>query len=609
MTIADDIKQRLDIVDVVSGYAPNLRRAGRNFAAPCPFHDERTPSFYVFPDRQSWRCFGACATGGDVLSFVMRAEKLEFKDALRLLAERAGVSLAEARRDDPQRNALYRVNDAAQALFQDALRGQQGIAARAYLQGRGIDADAARRFGLGLSPSSGNALMEHLTALGFAREQVIEAGLATRGGDLPSRDMFLGRVMVPIHDGQGNLAGFGGRSLDGSEPKYLNSPRTPVFDKGRILYLFHRARKAIREQGEAVIVEGYMDAIAAHMHGYENVVASMGTALTQEQVSILKGAAKKFIMALDADAAGQQATFRSLRDSWGVFQQAFQGNAELSLRVLVVPAGKDPDEYIRANPKEWGRLTSEAQNILDYLLASLPRFWDITTSQGKAQAAEEVKALINKMGNAFDQDTYFRKLAQALGVSLETLEAAIGKPGAQARGGQGRRAVAGRDVSSGVFEQKRRDLLEEHFLGMLLRWPELRGRVQELDPHCLSAWEDRQVFTEWMHCSTMEELTERLEGELRPRAEHLLTLALPPMDLRQREQAIVDCFHRLEERRLRAMKEEEALLLTQAQPGEGQQEGKPQSLDDLSSQAIATNQALRQLFLTKSLKHRRGQES
>ena len=595
MSIADDIKERLDIVDVVTGYVPALRRAGRNFAAPCPFHNERTPSFYVFPDRQSWRCFGACATGGDVLSFVMRAEKLDFAEALRLLAQRAGVSIAEARRDDPKRNAIFKINDAAAAFFQDTLRSQQSIAARSYLQGRGLDNDACRRFQLGLSPGSGTALTEHLVALGFTQQQVIEAGLATRGEDLPSRDMFLGRLMFPIHDSQGNLAGFGGRTLENAEPKYLNSPRTAVFDKGHILYLFHKAKKVIREQSEAVVVEGYMDAIAAHLHGYENVVASMGTALTQQQVALLKGAAKKFVMSLDADAAGQQATFRSLRDSWGVFQDAFRGSADFGLRVLVVPSGKDPDEFIRANPKEWQRLVSEAQSILDYLMASLSSFWDISTGQGKAQAAAEVKALINKMGNPFDQDTYFRRLADALGVPLATLEAAVARPQAQAQARRAATRAAASESEAAPFETQLHDTLAEHFLAILLRWPDLRRLVHELDPQTFGRWEDRQLFTSWLRYSTLEGLTEHIQGEVRPRAEYLLALPLPSLDLRQREQAVTDCLRRLEERRLRSLKEEEALLLAQS-TGDAVSPAVP---EDLSERAIDTNQRLKELFRTK----------
>ncbi|MBI2170932.1 MAG: DNA primase [Chloroflexi bacterium] len=594
MGLADDIKERLDIVDVVSSYVPSLRRAGRNFAAPCPFHNERTPSFYVFPDRQSWRCFGACATGGDLLSFVMRMEKLDFAEALRLLAQRAGVSLSQAKRDDPQRDILYRINDAACALFQETLRSQQGIAARAYLQGRGIDAEASRRFQLGLSPGQGLALTQHLMALGFTQEQVITAGVATRGEDLPSRDMFLSRLMIPIHDSQGNLAGFGGRSLDNTEPKYLNSPRTPAFDKGAILYLFHKAKTAIREQGEGVIVEGYMDAIAAHLHGYQNVVASMGTSLTQQQVALLKSTAKRFVMALDADAAGQQATFRSLRDSW----HALGGRSDVTLRVLVLPFGKDPDELIRSSPEAWRKAIEEANPILDYLLSMVSQLWDLSTGQGKELAWAELKPVVFEQGNVFDQDSYLRKVADILGTSIERLQAEGGVPVPRRNIPSTPRA---QDSAKGnIFPTH--DPLEEHFLAMLLRWPELREPVQELDPNCLTAWEDRKILTDWLRRSTMEELTEMLEVELRPRAAYLLSLSIPPMDLHQREQAVMDCFHRLEERRLRNLKQDEALLLAHA----AREEGQPRTLEELSAHAIDTNQRLKRLFHTRSEQRRPG---
>ncbi|MBI4339352.1 MAG: DNA primase [Chloroflexi bacterium] len=594
MSITDDIKERLDIVEVVSGYVPALRPSGRNFIAPCPFHSERTPSFVVFPDRRSWRCFGGCATGGDVLSFVMRAEKLDFKEALRLLAQRAGVSLAE-RRDSPQRSVLYRVNEAAAAFFQELLRSQQGIAARAYLQGRGLDADAIRRFQLGLSPGTGSGLQEHLVALGFSPEQIVEAGLATQPRDTPSRDMFVGRIMFPIHDAGGELAGFGGRSLDGSEPKYLNSPRTPVFDKGNILYLFHRAKKAIREQGEGVIVEGYMDAIAAHQHGFEDVVASMGTSLTGQQVALLKGAAKRFVMAMDADAAGQSATFRSLRDSW----HALGGRTDVSLRVLLLPFGKDPDELIRSSPEAWRAAVTDARPILDYLLSMVPQLWDLSSGQGKQLAWEELRPLVYEQGNVFDQDTYLRKVADILGTSIERLQAEGGLPRPRRNAASPQKAAGA--VKGEAFET--RDSVEELFLAMLLRWPELKARGRDLVPECIDRWEDRQIFTAWLASNTIEGLAEMLDDDLRQRFELLFSLSIPPMDLRQREQAVRDCFYRLEERRLRSLKREEALLL--AQPAE---EGGHRTLEELSQQAIDTNTRLRELFHERVGRQRRGAE-
>ena len=284
MGVVDDIKGRLDIVDLVSGYAP-LTKSGNSYKANCPFHSERTPSFHVFPERQTWRCFGACADGGDIFSFWMRINNLEFSDALKQLAQQAGVALSENPGRRKERNSLHDVNEAAAEYFCSLLAtSKAGAAARAYLEERGLNKDTIKEFQIGLSPSGGDVARDHLSARGFGEDVIALAGLVTKGRGDEYRDLFRGRLMFPIRDADGKLAGFGGRSMDGSEPKYLNSPKTPVFDKGNILYGMHLAKDAAREQG-IVIVEGYVDAVACHQAGYANVVASMGTALAPGQVS------------------------------------------------------------------------------------------------------------------------------------------------------------------------------------------------------------------------------------------------------------------------------------------------------------------------------------
>lgn len=608
MALSDEIKERLDIVEVVSGYVPGLQKAGRNYKAPCPFHTERTPSFIVFPERRSWRCFGACATGGDVISFVMRVEKLEFTDALKLLAQRAGVSLPQ-RRERQEHQTLYQINERAATFFQDLLRSPQGVAARAYLQRRGVDADTSKRFQLGLSPGNPSALQGHLLSLGYSQEQVLRMGLATSSGDGPPRDLFHGRLMFPIRDDQGNLAGFGGRSLDGSEPKYLNSPRTDVFDKGRILYLLHLAKPRLRQEGEVVVVEGYMDALAAHQHGFDNVVACMGTALTEHQVSLLRSTGRTFVLALDPDAAGRQATFRDLVESWHALERqlvARRGNVSLyqattdlsALRVALLPQGQDPDELIRQDPDSWRNLVSQALPIVDYFLASAQDRWDLSTSDGKAAAAQELWPVIRAVQNPFEQERYLRRLADALGVQPATLEASLGRPqrAAPARGGPRPSPQA----SVTPFQQQERDPLEEHLLALLLQWPELREQARELEPEALERGEDRALFTSWLACSTMDDLLERLEEALRQRARHFFTLPLPPMHPRHREQAVKECIHRLEERRLRRLKAEEALLLEG-----GEQPGK-EEMQDLERQMVDTNERLKHLFTQRSEYSRHG---
>lgn len=595
MAISDEIKQRLDIIDVVSGYVPSLRKAGRSYKATCPFHSERTPSFVVFPERQSWRCFGACATGGDVISFTMRAENLEFIDALKLLANRAGISdfqPRQRRRDESQQ----RINEAASAHFQELLFAPQGMAARAYLQQRGMDAAAIAQFEIGLSPTGG-ALLQHLKSLGYSENHILKAGLASRFEDGEPRDLFNGRLMFPIRDGNGVLVGFGGRSLDGSEPKYLNSPRTELFDKSHLLYAMHKARDAIKQTGEGVIVEGYMDVIAAHQHGFNNVVASMGTALTEQQVILLRNTGRQFVLALDPDTAGQQATFRDLVESWHIFEQRLIGRRRsiaiyeratdpFLVRVAILPPGQDPDQLIRSNPEGWQASLTEAKPLVDYLIDSARDHWDISTSEGKARAAEALYQVIASIGNPFEREGYLKRLAEVLGVQVATLEASFGKLSASSsrRSNPQQRPRA----SESPFESANKDVLQEHFLGFILQWPDLREHLADMDPQVVVGWEDRILFSSWLKCSTIDELRQTHDDYLQRRIDHLLSLPVPPLDLRQREQAVKDCRYHLEIRRLKSLKEEEKLVLSEAGFSE-----------DIEQQVVETNEQLKNLFQQK----------
>ncbi len=600
MALSDDIKQRLDIVDVVSQYVPPLQKAGRNYKAPCPFHIERTPSFVVFPERQSWRCFGACATGGDVFSFVMRMEKQGFSETLRLLAGRAGISVSQ-RRDRQEHQSLYKINLAAAKFFRDVLHSPQGMAARSYLQQRGVDTPSIEAFQLGLSPATDTALLQHMESLDYGQDQTVGAGLATKRDDGTARDMFVGRLTFPIHDDKGNMVGFGGRSLDGSEPKYLNSPRTETFDKGRILYGLHKARTAIKSQEEGVVVEGYMDVIAAHQYGFNNVVASMGTALTEHQVALLRSTGRKFVLALDPDTAGREATFRGLVESWRIFERrrvdSYRNvtiyeapNDPSVLHIAILPEGKDPDQLVRDDPQAWQRAVAEALPLLDYLLASAPDRWDLAGSEGKQAAAQALSEVIASVGNPFEQERYRRKLADVLEVSLATLEASIGRLQRPSSRRGGPRAT--QEASLTPFEMEHHDSLEEHLLALLLQWPELREHATDLDIQTLEKWENREVFTYWAEWSTIEGLQQAPDEDVRQRISYLQTLPIPPMDLRHREQAVTDCLRRLKERHLRNLKAEEALLLDQS--------GQP---DEIEQQAVDTNEKLRQLFYEKSSFH------
>ena len=562
MSVVDDIKARLDIVDTVSGYVP-LQKSGRYFKASCPFHTEKTPSFMVNSERQSWRCFGACATGGDAFSFVMRMEKLDFGEALRLLAQKTGVTLSE-KRDGDSSDKLYRINQVAARFYRDTLESSQGQTAMKYLEERGVSTEAMDRFELGLSPGGWNGLKTHLLALGIAENHAVEAGLLQRGEDANTWDFFKGRLMFPIHNKQGRIAGFGARALDDSTPKYLNTSRTPIFDKRSTLYSLHMAAESIRTDNTAVVVEGYMDVIAAHQFGYTNVVASMGTALTEQQVSQLKSLATNFVLALDPDAAGQEATLRSLESSWRVIGHqvptgqhrsvgALYQREPLTLRIAPLPSGRDPDQLIREDAKEWERLTEEAVPLMDYLIPAVASRFDLTTGQGKAQVAEVILPLIESV-EFLEQDRYLRRLAEVLEVSEETLKASISRPVAGGRPRNTRRNPAP-EVTVSPLTGSPEDSLEDYSLALLLSKPGLKEHVSDFAPEYFHKSEDREVFTRWQSCSTIDELRDSLDESLHDHLTHLMRNELVPTDRQEAEAALTQCLQRLERRHVQELQE------------------------------------------------------
>jgi DNA primase len=567
MSVVDDVKSRLDIVETVSGYVA-LHKSGRYFKAPCPFHTEKTPSFIVNPERQGWHCFGACATGGDVFSFVMRMEGLDFGDTLRLLADKAGVALSQ-QRDSDKSDVLRRINRVAARFYRDVLASPQGRHARSYLEERGVDDEAASTFSLGLSPSGWEELKSHLVALGVPEGQAVEAGLLHRNEDGSSRDFFHGRLMFPIHNRRGEVEGFGARALDDSMPKYINTPKTSIFDKRSMLYGLHLASEAIRDEGTGIIVEGYMDVIAAHQHGYANVVASMGTAVTQQQVSQLKSLASSFVLALDPDAAGQEATVRSLESSWRVLGRQGSGvrhgsvgmlyqREPLTLRIAALPEGRDPDSLIRHDRSEWERLTREALPLMDFLIPAVAARLDTSTGQGKTQAVETLFPIIASTENDFDQERYFRLLADVIGVSEESLRASIGglRKSLGARTGQRGRRDSDPQITASPLTANPEEVLEEYTLVLLLDSPDLKDSVPDAAPEYLHRSEYREIFTQWLSCSTIEDLRDSLDGSLHDELGRLLEKELVTAQAKERAAALAECLQRLERRHLRGLQQE-----------------------------------------------------
>ena len=595
MAVSDDIKARVDIVDVVTQYVPELKKSGRNFTARCPFHQERTASFVVFPERQTWRCFGACGIGGDVFTFVMKAEGVAFPVALRSLAERAGVPVPERRRPDAPRNPIYDVNEAALRFFREALTADRGALARGYAEQRGLSERAVVTWGIGYAPGADDELLRRLGALGFGEELLLAAGVVIRGQSGQLRDMLRGRLVFTLRNTDGDVVGFAGRSLDGTDPKYINTPQTAVFDKGRMLYGLDRAKDAIAREGVAVVVEGYLDVIAAHEHGYENVVASMGTALTAEQIALLR--APRIVLALDADAAGQEAMRRSL---WAVAESVGSGPAWARERsgdlsrwgVAVLSDGKDPDEIIRAEPGRWRSIVGEVLPIIDFLLDAETARGGLTTDESNVATVQRFWRLIADLSDWAAQDRLVQRLADRLAVPRSTLEAAMGRMASRSQ--PARRLVRGREPPQAAVESVLRSVghepVEEHVLALLLQYPDMLARVGEADAERFLRPDHRAILSALQEAGTIEGAYALLDG---PAAEHFDRLSqrvLLPGDARQRATEWAECLRRLEGRYLRELKEQESVALTEDASDD------PEYREAVSRQALATNERLKDLF-------------
>jgi len=615
--VIDDIKERLDIVDVISSYVP-LKKAGHNYSALCPFHSEKTPSFVVFPDTQSWHCFGACNTGGDMFTFVMRRENMEFGEALRLLAERAGVSLQPRREGEEAegrlRDRLHKLNALAAEYFHYLLlHAPEGQRARDYLAKRGISSETVEAFQLGCARDDWQALGQHLTAKGYTWGNLLEAGLVVEGRERGHYDRFRGRLVFPIRDVRGDIVGFGARALDDSLPKYLNSPQTPVFDKSGVLYGIDKARDAIREAGLVVIVEGYMDVLMAHQYGRGNVVASMGTALTEKQVRIIKKLTKQLVLALDADAAGDQATIRGLEVAQGAFDRRavpvptwrglihYEDELDAEIRVVALPSGRDPDEVIKEDVAHWDALVNGALPVVEYYLQTVIARFDLHSPKGKAAAAQEVLPVIREITSPVEQAHYLQSLARMLRVDERSLRGEV-----EGRKGRRREPGASPERHGRLSAQPGLTLgLEGYVLWLLLRQPEqlsamnalLMGLgLEPLSPEDLTDIEKRALFEalarhiEAHQVVDLDSLRQELEPALATEVDNMLGLAEGMAGLSD-EQVGVDaarCALRLRELRLRRRSEELRYLQEDAQAVGDAEEGKRwgRMVDELMAQLV-----------------------
>ncbi len=417
-----EIRDRVDIVDVVSGYLP-LKRSGANHQGLCPFHQEKTPSFNVNAARQIFHCFG-CGVGGNVFSFLMRMEGLSFPDAVRRLAEKVGVEIEEEElspgdlRRRELRDRMMRINETAGAFYHQLLiEADVAAPARRYLRQRGYESETVQMFQLGYAPEGWEVLAKHLAAKKFSTEEMRQTGLIRPGkqgrGDY---DLFRQRLLFPIQDLQGRIVAFGGRVLDDSLPKYINSPETDVYQKGQVLYGLYQAREAMRHNGTALVVEGYFDVLALHRAGFTNAVATCGTALTSDHARLLKRYAEKVLLIFDQDAAGRQATFRAMDTLLP---------SGLAVSVIAMPAGEDPDSLLKnAGEEGFRRCLEAARPVLEVFIDDQLSVHDDTV-EGRARAANQVLDRIRRLPDDLERSLYLQRLAGLIGLNVEELKAKL----------------------------------------------------------------------------------------------------------------------------------------------------------------------------------------
>ncbi|MDD7483295.1 MAG: DNA primase [Clostridia bacterium] len=411
----DELKARSDITEIVSGYV-SLKRRGKNMVGLCPFHNEKTPSFNIYPENGSFYCFG-CGTGGDVITFIRRIENLDYMEAVRFLAQRAGLNVPEDQVDDGMarlRSRILEINRETARFYHRILMGEEGKAGLSYLTGRGLSLRTIRHFGLGFSPAGRFQLCDHLRGMGYSDEELITANVAFKSRSGRAMDRFNNRVMYPIIDLRGNVIAFGGRILTDEKPKYINTNDTPVYHKSNGLFAMNFAKNT--DSGQLILAEGYMDVISLHQAGFTQAIASLGTSLTTEQARLISRYAKEVVICYDSDSAGQKATARAI---------PILREAGLLVRVMSVPDGKDPDEFIRSHGEEgrlrFQKLLDACGNDVEYQLQKLKSQQNIQTESGRVQYLNAAAEVLAGIQNPIERDVYAGRLAEEAGVERSSV--------------------------------------------------------------------------------------------------------------------------------------------------------------------------------------------
>ena len=454
----DEIKQKIDLVQFISEYV-SLKKAGRNYKACCPFHTEKTPSFVVSPERQTWHCFGSCQIGGDVFSFLMKIENMDFPEALKTLAKKTGVELKSSfsSKDSDLKEKIYQINSLASEFYHYILtKHEVGEVARKYFAQRKISNESIDLFRLGYAPHSWDSLTKFFNKKCYTNKDLETAGLISVSEKGKVFDRFRGRVMFTLCDHRGNVLGFAGRLLDANakEAKYVNTAETPVYIKGNILYGLDITKDEIRKTKNAVICEGEIDTIQAYQAGTKNVVAIKGSALTEAQVNLLKRFAENIFLALDADMAGDAAAHRGIQTA---------DNAGLNIKVVEIPDGKDPDECIKKDPAIWLQAVQDAVPFYDYVIDSAAKKYDPNSALGKKNIVKDTAKFLKPIENAVVRAHYLKKLSQIIDLEEDVIATQIEKEGDRLNVEQKT------EMPEKVEVMKRRDYIEEYLLALLLQ--------------------------------------------------------------------------------------------------------------------------------------------
>lgn len=572
MAITEDIKDRIDIVDLISSYI-NLNKAGSNYKAICPFHSEKTPSFIVSPQRQTWRCFGACSTGGDILSFVMKIENIDFYTSIKQLSQQAGINI-DSSLEQKKSDFLFEINEQAVLFFQESLKTKTGSLAKEYINKRDLTEKTISEFRIGFSPSGNNSLVSKLLSLGFDEKQINKAGLSNVSNSTYSKDFFWNRVMFPIENKQGKIIGFGGRSLDNSTPKYLNTPKTEIFDKQSILYGLNKASSSIKNLNCAIIVEGYMDVITAHQNKEQNVIASMGTAITEQQVNSIKRIAQDYVLAMDSDTAGQSATLRSLESAWHVLdstnQSSYSQNTLLALgkppkiRIASLPPGEDPDSLIKNDLNAWRTLIETATPYKEFVIDIVCEKNEKTTPEGKGQIINALLPIITSSKSSVEQEHYIEILSKKINVSAKVIRSNIGrlsKP--QSRNPKRQKERSNTSVTLSAL-QTNPYKTENFIMAILLQFPKSKEKINASEVEVFQKTENREIFTSYLNSNTIEELELILTPILKEQLNYLISIKLDPVNEFTAVQALKQSLARLEQIHLKNMQRE---LLSSIQSG------------------------------------------